>query len=200
MIVKGIIFYNFFKMDQVYMCEVGVMGDRPPCWSAPVPLVKVQHDKYHFRYTCLNLGEILMHIRNVKAKLQANSYKVCGYNPEKKMVNVLYPTFSDIVIHIVDQDYWDRPPYEIHFSDLSIQEEWKKAGEDTSLGLPLTGKMSSKMILELFKYIFDMCLYLGLGGYSTSCRCDKRRRVYILAAKRLGVEVKEDGEDLIFTM
>ena len=34
MIVKGIIFYNFFKMDQVYMCEVGVMGDRPPCWSA----------------------------------------------------------------------------------------------------------------------------------------------------------------------
>ena len=141
-----------------------------------------------------------MHIRNVKAKLQANSYKVCGYNHEKKMVNVLYPTFSDIVIHIVDQDYWDRPPYEIHFSDLSIKEEWKKAGEDTSLGLPLTGKMSAKMILELFKYIFDMCLYLGLDGYSTSCRCDKRRRVYILAAKRLGVEVKEDGEDLIFTM
>jgi len=27
-------------MDQVYMCEVGVMGDRPPCWSAPVPLVR----------------------------------------------------------------------------------------------------------------------------------------------------------------
>lgn len=32
MVVKGgLFFYNFFKMDQVYMCEVGVMGDRPPC-------------------------------------------------------------------------------------------------------------------------------------------------------------------------
>ena len=187
-------------MDQVYMCEVGVMGDRPPCWSAPVPLVKVQHDKYQSWYTCLNLGEILMHIRNVKAKLQANSYKVCGYNAEKKMVNISYPNLSDVVIHLVDQDYWDRPPYEVHFSDMSISEEWDKAGKDLTMRLPLTGKMSARMLLDLFKYIFDMCSYLGLEGYSTSCRCDKRRRVYILAAKRLGVEVKEDGEDLIFTM
>ena len=142
----------------------------------------------------------MMNIRSVKAKLQAASYKVCGYNAEKKYVNLSYPALSSIVIHVVDQDYWDRPPYEIHFSDLSIKEEWKKAGEDTSLGLPLTGRMTSKMILDLFKYIFDMCSYLGLEGYSTSCRCDKRRRVYILAAKRLGVEGKEDGQDLIFTM
>lgn len=141
-----------------------------------------------------------MNIRNVKAKLQANSYKVCGYNPEKKYVNLSYPALSSIVIHVVDQDYWDRPPYEIHFSDISISEEWDKAAKDVTMGLPLTGKMTSRMLLDLFKYIFDMCSYLNLEGYSTSCRCAKRRRVYILAAKRLGVEVKEDGEDLIFTM
>ena len=88
---------------------------------------------------------------------------------------------------------------EIHFTDVSIKELWIQAGKDENMALPLTGVQSVSSILSIFQHLFDVCHTLGLSQVSTECRCAKRRRIYILAAKRLGVYAIEDGQNIMFT-
>lgn len=89
---------------------------------------------------------------------------------------------------------------EVHFSDVSITEEWKEACGNQSIGLPLTGTRSVQDILSIFSHLFEVITQLGFTSVGTECRCEKRRRVYLLAAKRLGVQAQEMGENIFFTL
>ena len=89
---------------------------------------------------------------------------------------------------------------EIHFTDVSIKDLWIQACKDKDIELPLTGVQSVSNILAIFQHLFDVCLTLGLNQVNTECRCEKRRRVYLLAAKRLGVQAQEMGENIFFSL
>lgn len=140
-----------------------------------------------------------MNVRIVKAKLQGNSHIVTAYYPEQRALVLAVPE-SIVGIETLQVTLLVDNNPEVHFSDVSINEEWKEAGYDISKPLPMTGNMSVRGILALFQYIFKMIKDIGLSSINTSCRCEKRRRVYLMAAKRLGVHAVEVGEVISFTM
>ena len=131
------------------------------------------------------------HINNaMKFKLGLSTQ----YVAQHQAIGWMNPKFPSILFQLLKRD-----TLEIHFSDVTIKEEWNKAGEDKDLPLPLTGTRSVSFILSLFSHIFEVVEKLGIKELSTFCRCTKRRRIYILASKRLGVNVVEEGEKLSFS-
>lgn len=127
----------------------------------------------------------------MKFKLGLNTQ----YLAEKQAIGWTTPALPFMVFQLIQ-----REALEIHFSDVTIKEEWVKAGKDRNLPLPLTGTRSIGFILTLFQHIFEVLEKLGIKDVTTSCRCEKRRRIYILAAKRLGAQAIEKGENISFSL